>query len=187
MNELKNLTLGIEEEYQIIDPKSRELTSFISEFLETGAMMFKDQVKPELLQSQIEIGSNVCKDISELEDDIKNIRYRLGKFVKESDKMIKTLITMTKKSFGCVGVINNNKKLIGIITDGDLRRNTNDNLFNLKAADLMTKKPTTGEKNMLVGAALNIMNNKKITSLFICEKNIPIGIIHIHDLLRLSS
>ena len=59
MSELKNLTLGIEEEYQIIDPASRELTSFISEFLETGAMMFKDQVKPELLQSQIEIGSNV--------------------------------------------------------------------------------------------------------------------------------
>ena len=87
MNELKNLTLGIEEEYQIIDPKSRELTSFISEFLETGAMMFKDQVKPELLQSQIEIGSNVCKNISELEDDIKSIRYRLGKFVKESDKI----------------------------------------------------------------------------------------------------
>tara|TARA_B100001750_G_C15518490_1_gene609388 strand:- start:368 stop:1474 length:1107 start_codon:yes stop_codon:yes gene_type:complete len=88
MNQLKNLTLGIEEEYQIIDPKSRELTSFISEFLETGAMMFKDQVKPELLQSQIEIGSNVCKNISELEDDIKSIRYRLGKFVQESDKMI---------------------------------------------------------------------------------------------------
>ena len=67
LKQLKNLTLGVEEEYQLIDPKSRELTSFISEFLETGAMMFKDQVKPELLQSQIEIGSNVCKNISELD------------------------------------------------------------------------------------------------------------------------
>ena len=45
MGELKKLTLGIEEEYQIIDPKTRELTSFISEFLEKGAMIFKDQVK----------------------------------------------------------------------------------------------------------------------------------------------
>jgi len=88
MNELKNLTLGIEEEYQIIDPKTRELTSFISEFLEKGAMIFKDQVKPELLQSQIEIGSNVCNNIMELEDDIKSIRSRLGSFVRESNKVI---------------------------------------------------------------------------------------------------
>ena len=88
MNELKSLTIGIEEEYQIIDPESRELTSFISEFLETGAMMFKDQVKPELLQSQIEIGSNVCNNIGELDNDIKSIRYKLGDFVKQNNKMI---------------------------------------------------------------------------------------------------
>ena len=130
-------------------------------------------------------GGNLGKDLQKIYE-IMHVGTALP-LAKESDKMTKTLITMTKKSFGCVGVINNKKKLIGIITDGDLRRNTNDNLFNLRAADLMTKKPTTGEKNMLVGAALNIMNNKKITSLFICEKNKPIGIIHIHDLLRLSS
>ena len=63
----------------------------------------------------------------------------------------------------------------------------NNKLFNLKASQLMTKNPTTGDKNILVSEALNIMNNKKITSLFICDKNKPIGIIHIHDLLRLSS
>ena len=51
----------------------------------------------------------------------------------------------------------------------------------------MTKNPTTGKKNMLIGEALNIMNNKKITSLFICINKKPIGIVHIHDLLRLSS
>ena len=107
--------------------------------------------------------------------------------VKEIDKMSKTLITMTKKSFGCVGVINKKQKLIGIITDGDLRKKMNNKLFNLTASEIMTKKPTTGNKNMLVGEVLNIMNAKKITNLFICEKNKPIGIIHIHDLLRLSS
>ena len=63
----------------------------------------------------------------------------------------------------------------------------NNKLFNLTASEIMTNKPTTGDKNMLVGEALNIMNMKKITNLFICEKNKPIGIIHIHDLLRLSS
>ena len=106
---------------------------------------------------------------------------------KENEQMSKALLTMTNKSFGCVGVINKDKKLIGIITDGDLRRNMNNNLINKKASDLMTKKPTVADQNLLVGEALNIMNNKKITSLFICIKTKPIGIIHIHDLLRLSS
>ena len=88
MNAIENLTLGIEEEYQIIDPDSRELTSFISEFLEKGAVIFKDQVKPELLQSQIEIGSNVCRNINELENDLKSIRSSLGKFIEENGKKI---------------------------------------------------------------------------------------------------
>ena len=130
-------------------------------------------------------GGNLGKDLKRVHE-IMHTGSSLP-LAKENDKMTKTLITMTKKSFGCVGVINNNKKLIGIITDGDLRRSMNDNLFNLKAVNLMTKKPSTGNKDMLVGEALNIMNNKKITSLFICEKNKPVGIIHIHDLLRLSS
>tara|TARA_Y100001970_G_scaffold203094_1_gene247219 strand:- start:14075 stop:15031 length:957 start_codon:yes stop_codon:yes gene_type:complete len=130
-------------------------------------------------------GGNLGKDLQKV-SEVMHVGKSLP-LAKENDKMTKTLITMTKKSFGCVGVTNNKNKLIGIITDGDLRRNMNSNLFNLKAKDLMTKKPTTGEKNMLVGETLNIMNFKKITSLFICEKNKPVGIIHIHDLLRLSS
>ena len=130
-------------------------------------------------------GGNLGKDLQKI-SEIMHTGSALP-LAKENEKMAKSLITMTKKSFGCVGVINNKKKLIGIITDGDLRRNMNDKLFNLKAADLMTIKPSIGEKDMLVGEALNIMNNKKITSLFICEKNKPIGIIHVHDLLRLSS
>ena len=51
----------------------------------------------------------------------------------------------------------------------------------------MTKNPTLTDRNMLVGEAINLMNTKKITSLFICEKKVPIGIVHIHDLLRLTS
>ena len=130
-------------------------------------------------------GGNLGKDLKRV-DEIMHTGSALP-LSKENEKMTKALLTMTKKSFGCVGVVNNNKKLIGIITDGDLRRNMNDNLFNLKALNLMTKYPSTGNKDMLVGEALNLMNNKKITSLFICEKNKPVGIIHIHDLLRLSS
>ena len=130
-------------------------------------------------------GGNLGKDLKKV-SDIMHIGKSLP-LAKEKDKMTKTLITMTKKSFGCVGVINNARKLVGIITDGDLRKNMNNKLFNLTASELMTKKPTTGNKNMLVGEVLNIMNTKKITNLFICERNNPVGIIHIHDLLRLSS
>ena len=130
-------------------------------------------------------GGNLGKDLKKI-SDIMHIGNSLP-LAKEEDKMSKTLITMTKKSFGCIGVINKGQKLVGIITDGDLRKKMNNKLFNLTAAEIMTKKPTTGDKNMLVGEVLNIMNTKKITNLFICEKNKPIGIIHIHDLLRLSS
>tara|TARA_B100002052_G_scaffold14069_1_gene11339 strand:- start:96 stop:1052 length:957 start_codon:yes stop_codon:yes gene_type:complete len=130
-------------------------------------------------------GGNLGKDLQKV-SEIMHVGNSLP-LAKENDKMSKTLITMTKKSFGCIGVIDSKKKLIGIITDGDLRRNMNNNLFNLKASSLMTKKPSTGNRDMIVGEALNIMNYKKITSLFICEKNKPIGIIHVHDLLRLSS
>ncbi len=130
-------------------------------------------------------GGNLGKDLKKI-SEIMHTGKSLP-LAKEMDKMNKTLITMTKKSFGCIGVISKSKKLLGIITDGDLRKKMNNKLFNLKASDLMTQNPTTGDKNMLVGEALNLMNSKKITNLFICEKNIPIGIIHIHDLLRLSS
>ena len=130
-------------------------------------------------------GGNLGKDLQKV-SEIMHVGSSLP-LAKENDKMSKTLITMTKKSFGCIGVIDSKKKLIGIITDGDLRRSMNNNLFNLKASNLMTYRPSTGDKDMLVGEALNIMNYKKITSLFICEKNKPIGIIHVHDLLRLSS
>ena len=130
-------------------------------------------------------GGNLGKDLKKI-SDIMHIGKSLP-LAKETDKMSKTLITMTKKSFGCVGVINKKQRLVGIITDGDLRKKMNNKLFNLTSSEIMTKKPTTGDKNMLVGEVLNIMNTKKITNLFICEKNKPIGIIHIHDLLRLSS
>ena len=104
-----------------------------------------------------------------------------------NDSMGKTLITMTIKGFGCVGVVNKSKKLVGIITDGDLRRNIKKDLINKKSSDVMTKNPQLVSEKTLVCEALNIMNSKKITSLFVCINSQPIGIIHIHDLLRLST
>ena len=74
--------------------------------------------------------------------------------VGEKEKMSKTLLLMTKKSFGCVGVVNKSKKLIGIITDGDLRRNMNLSLINKNASEVMTKNPTIADKNLLVGETI---------------------------------
>ena len=112
-------------------------------------------------------GGNIGKDLKKV-FEIMHVGRSIP-LVDKEEKMAKTLITMTKKSFGCIGVINSKKKLIGIITDGDLRRNMNNQLFKLKASEIMTKKPSTGDKNMLVGEALNIMNSGFPPELFVAE------------------
>ena len=59
--DIKKLTVGIEEEYQVIDPDTGELTSYIAESLERDAVLFKDSMVPEFLKSQLEVTSKVCK------------------------------------------------------------------------------------------------------------------------------
>ena len=130
-------------------------------------------------------GGNLGKDLKNL-IEVMHTKKELP-LAKLEEKMSKALITMTKKSFGCIGVINKNEQIVGIITDGDLRRKLNSKFFEKKASEIMTKNPTLANKNMLVGEAINLMNTKKITSLFICDKKKPLGIVHIHDLLRLTS
>jgi len=72
----KQFTLGIEEEFQIVDPQTRELRSHVSEILEEGKMLLGEQVKPEMIQSMIEVGPGICKDIREARSDItKPARY----------------------------------------------------------------------------------------------------------------
>ena len=130
-------------------------------------------------------GGNLGKDLKNL-SDVMHLGRELP-LADSDEKMSKALLTMTKKSFGCIGVLDKKKQIIGIITDGDLRRKLNSKFFDKKAYEIMTKKPTLADKKMLVGEAINLMNTKKITSLFICEKKRPLGIVHIHDLLRLTS
>jgi len=71
---MSQLTLGIEEEYQIIDPDSGELKSYIQEFLEEGRVVLQDQIKPEFLQSQVEVGSHICRNIQELRQEVVRLR-----------------------------------------------------------------------------------------------------------------
>ncbi|HMF58140.1 MAG TPA: carboxylate-amine ligase [Pyrinomonadaceae bacterium] len=67
-------TLGIEEEFQIVDPKTRELRSHVTEFLAEGQMILGEQIKPEMIQSQIEVGTGICKNIQEARADISRLR-----------------------------------------------------------------------------------------------------------------
>jgi arabinose-5-phosphate isomerase len=78
-------------------------------------------------------------------------------------------------------------RLVGIITDGDLRRHMSKDLIDLPAGDVMTRSPKTMTPDALASEALEVLNSAKITSLFIVDPHDrPIGLIHIHDLLRLG-
>jgi arabinose-5-phosphate isomerase len=104
---------------------------------------------------------------------------------KADSPMTEVLMTMTEKSFGCVGIVDANGKLAGIFTDGDLRRHIGDNLLSKRASEVMTKNPLTITGQALAAEALNILNAKRRTQLFVVDADTrPVGIIHIHDLLR---
>ncbi len=107
--------------------------------------------------------------------------------VKEEWIMSKVLQVMNEKKFGVAIVVDENNKLTGIITDGDLRRAVTKfgDITNKKAVDCMHKNPLTIEKDELLVKALNILEEKKITSLIVAdkEKNV-LGLIHLHDLWR---
>jgi len=94
------------------------------------------------------------------------------------------ILVMTAKAFGCVGVIDKNDSLVGIVTDGDLRRHMADNLLKLRVEDVMTKAPKSIRPNALAAEAVWIMNQNSITSLFIAQNGKPLGIVHMHDCLR---
>ena len=79
----EQFTLGIEEEFQIVDPHTRELRSHVSEILEEGRILLGEQVKPEMIQSMIEVGTGVCKDIQEARTDIAKLRGMLSTLVRK--------------------------------------------------------------------------------------------------------
>jgi len=101
-------------------------------------------------------------------------------------RMSDALLEISKKSFGVSGVRNSAGELVGIITDGDLRRHM-DGLLSRTARDVMTAHPTTVAPDALAEEAVGIMNARKITCLFVVDPAkgpIAEGLIHIHDCLR---
>ena len=111
--------------------------------------------------------------------------------VKQSTHMHDVILTMTSMGFGIAGVVDPAGRLVGAITDGDLRRHFED-LSASTAAEVMTPDPITVSANMLAEEALQLLNDNQITGAFVIEPdspvntNVPIGIVHIHDFLRLG-
>ena len=99
-------------------------------------------------------------------------------------RMSDALVEMSAKGFGCIGIVEPNGQLAGIITDGDLRRHMRPNLLEARVDDVMTRNPKTIRPDQLASEALELLNSLKITALMVVEAGKPVGIIHIHDLLR---
>ena len=105
--------------------------------------------------------------------------------VLKEEKMSVALVEMTKKSWGCLGVVDENGTLVGMITDGDLRRNMGADLVNKSACEVMTQNPKTVISDILCVEVLRLMNEKKITNLFVVDGQMkPLGLLTMHLLLQ---
>ena len=104
------------------------------------------------------------------------------------EAMRDVIVTMTTRSFGIAGVVDDAGALVGVITDGDLRRHLH-GLFDSIARDVMTPDPVWVSPGCFVEDALNILNQHKITAMFTVEDAVrrrPVGLVHVHDFLRLG-
>ena len=96
------------------------------------------------------------------------------------------LLTMASGRMGCVGIVDDAGNLVGIVTDGDVRRHAEQGFENRAARDVMTRGPQIARPDQLAAEALGLMTEKKITQLFVVDEGSgkPAGILHIHDCLR---
>ena len=99
-------------------------------------------------------------------------------------RMSDALVEMSSKGFGCVGIVDARGAIVGIVTDGDLRRHMRPDLMTALVDDVMTKNPKTIARDLLASEALEILNASKITALIVTDANRPVGIVHLHDILR---
>ena len=99
--------------------------------------------------------------------------------VKRGTLIREALFVMTKKGFGCVGIVEEDNRLVGIITDGDIRRHLSETLLYRAVDEIMTKEPITLRKDMLKEQALGVLTEKKIGEAFVVENGITLGIISI--------
>jgi arabinose-5-phosphate isomerase len=101
-------------------------------------------------------------------------------------RMSDAIVEMTTKGFGSVGIVDAQGHLAGIITDGDLRRHMQPTLLQQTVEDVMTCAPLTISSDQLASEALELLNSQKKTVLFVVDAKRPVGLVHMHDLLRIG-
>ncbi len=124
----------------------------------------------------------------------KQLLLRLSDLIKDQDKpsvyldasIQEVIHEISSKRLGATAVINDQEQILGVITDGDLRRmlSKHQNIQELTASDIMTADPIQVSPDMLAAEALSLLNQKNITTLLVSDKEKYIGIVHIHDILR---
>ncbi|QFY62461.1 KpsF/GutQ family sugar-phosphate isomerase [Rhizobium grahamii] len=118
--------------------------------------------------------------------DIMHIGDRVP-LVAKGTPLPEAISTLSRKHFGCVGILDDDGRLCGIITEGDLARNLARNLAELVVDDIMTRTPKTVKPTVLATAALAMLNQNNIGALIVVdEDNKPVGLVHFHDLLRIG-
>ena len=101
-------------------------------------------------------------------------------------RMSEAVVEMSAKGVGCVGIVDARGQLSGIITDGDLRRHMRPGLTEAAVDDIMTINPKTCRPDQLVSEVIEMLNSAKITAMFVVEGSRPVGVVHLHDLLRIG-
>lgn len=107
--------------------------------------------------------------------------------VSAATPMREGIVLMTQKGFGTLGVLNDAGELAGIITDGDLRRHISTDFLDAPASQIMTKNPKTIQPELMAASILEQLNSASISSAFVVENGKPVGIVHLHDLLRIGA
>lgn len=102
-------------------------------------------------------------------------------------EMNEALMLITQKGFGCLGVTDAQGNLVGIITDGDLRRHLSNDLFSRRVEEVMTPDPKTIGPDALVASALEVLQSAAIMALMVVDRGKPVGIVHMHDLLKIGA
>jgi len=194
----KNSTLSRASDVSIIIPTSREAgLSLLPTTSTTTFLAISDALAVALMNKkkfglyefkQRHQGGSIGKFLTYAEDLMIKEKNKLP-LVNENKKLSEAIKIMTKCKLGTLVALNSKKYLTGILSDGDIRKNSKKNLKNIRVKDLMTKYPITIQKNTLATKCLEIMQNKKITKLIIgssqTKKRIKVlGIVSIHHILE---
>jgi arabinose-5-phosphate isomerase len=183
------LNISVKEEacpYDLAPTSSSTVTLVIGDALAIALLDYKGFTEEDfaLLHPGGSLGKRLSLRISEImvKDDAVPV-------VNQNASLKDAILQITSKRLGVTSVVDDSQKLVGIITDGDLRRllEKTPEIKNLKASDVMTKNPKTIKPEYLASFALQYLENYKITSLIVIDEgNKPIGIIHLHELVKLG-